>query len=430
MRPRPPLALVLVVLALGAAGAVAAVDPGGGAPALAAQERPTPDNGTVVIRIEVDAEGNADWTVASGIPLDGDTDEAAFRSLVADLRNGTATAGAVGYSVESYRSFADRVERSVDRSADMRIESPEWRGRVVGDTGVVSLSFTWTEFARLDGDRVVLGDVFESGEAWFSGLDPDQRLVIAGPPGYELDSSEIAAPFDDGTFFIDGPTNLTAMNVSVVYEPSVARTPTSTGTTTPTPNGSDPDDGATGGSGVLLLGGLLVVVAAAAAVAYAVSTDGFGGDPAAGAAGSTDGGTAPDAGDPQASPGGTPDGGGSATDAAAGTDPASAPDAPNEAGAAAGAGTSADSDDGTDGDGEGTDPIEEELLSDEERVERLLEANGGRMKQANIVSETGWSNAKVSQLLSSMDEADRIDKLRIGRENLITLPDEDVGELE
>jgi uncharacterized membrane protein len=52
------------------------------------------------------------------------------------------------------------------------------------------------------------------------------------------------------------------------------------------------------------------------------------------------------------------------------------------------------------------------------------------MKQANIVSETGWSNAKVSQLLSSMDEADRIDKLRIGRENLITLPDEDVGELE
>jgi hypothetical protein len=71
-----------------------------------------------------------------------------------------------------------------------------------------------------------------------------------------------------------------------------------------------------------------------------------------------------------------------------------------------------------------------ELLSDEERVEHLLERNGGRMKQANIVDETGWSNAKVSQLLSAMDEADRIDKLRIGRENLISLPDEDVTEFE
>ncbi|MFW6382474.1 MAG: helix-turn-helix transcriptional regulator [Haloferacaceae archaeon] len=65
------------------------------------------------------------------------------------------------------------------------------------------------------------------------------------------------------------------------------------------------------------------------------------------------------------------------------------------------------------------------LLADDERVERLLERNGGRMRQARIVSETGWSDAKVSQLLSGMAEEDRISKLRIGRENLITLPDVD-----
>ena len=64
------------------------------------------------------------------------------------------------------------------------------------------------------------------------------------------------------------------------------------------------------------------------------------------------------------------------------------------------------------------------LLSDEERVERLLAENGGRMKQSKIVEETRWSTAKVSQLLSSMDEADRVEKLRIGRENLISLPGE------
>ena len=79
----------------------------------------------------------------------------------------------------------------------------------------------------------------------------------------------------------------------------------------------------------------------------------------------------------------------------------------------------------TDDGGTDEDDIDPDLLSDEERVERLLRANGGRMKQATIVKETGWSNAKVSQLLSAMDEADRVDKLRIGRENLISLPGED-----
>ena len=70
------------------------------------------------------------------------------------------------------------------------------------------------------------------------------------------------------------------------------------------------------------------------------------------------------------------------------------------------------------------DPPEEDLslLADDERVERLLERNGGRMRQAAIVEETNWSDAKVSQLLSSMADEDRISKLRIGRENLITLP--------
>lgn len=64
------------------------------------------------------------------------------------------------------------------------------------------------------------------------------------------------------------------------------------------------------------------------------------------------------------------------------------------------------------------------LLSDEERVIQLIEANGGRMKQATIVEETDWSNAKVSQVLSSMADDGTVEKLRLGRENLISLPDE------
>ena len=75
------------------------------------------------------------------------------------------------------------------------------------------------------------------------------------------------------------------------------------------------------------------------------------------------------------------------------------------------------------------DPVvtDDPLLSDEERIVRLLESEGGRMKQVDIVRETDWSNAKVSQLLSDMAEDGQVDKLRIGRENLISLPGQGPG---
>ena len=62
------------------------------------------------------------------------------------------------------------------------------------------------------------------------------------------------------------------------------------------------------------------------------------------------------------------------------------------------------------------------LLSDEDRVRQLLEDNGGRMKQTQIVDATEWSKSKVSMLLSEMEDDDEITKIRIGRENIISLP--------
>ena len=47
------------------------------------------------------------------------------------------------------------------------------------------------------------------------------------------------------------------------------------------------------------------------------------------------------------------------------------------------------------------------------------------MRQADIVDATGWSDAKVSQLLSEMTDSGRVQKLRLGRENLISLPEQE-----
>lgn len=64
-------------------------------------------------------------------------------------------------------------------------------------------------------------------------------------------------------------------------------------------------------------------------------------------------------------------------------------------------------------------------VTDEGRVHDLLEARDGRCKQSEVADELDWSTSKTSRVLSRMAEEDRIEKLRIGRENVIELPDED-----
>lgn len=64
-------------------------------------------------------------------------------------------------------------------------------------------------------------------------------------------------------------------------------------------------------------------------------------------------------------------------------------------------------------------PEERSLLTAEEHVLRLLAKRGNRMKQQVVVEEMGWSNAKVSRLLSEMEANGTIERVRIGRENII-----------
>ncbi len=70
--------------------------------------------------------------------------------------------------------------------------------------------------------------------------------------------------------------------------------------------------------------------------------------------------------------------------------------------------------------------VDDELLTDQDRIVHLLRENGGRMKQADIVDETGWSKSKVSMVLSDMEDEDAVAKLRLGRENVIDLEDGDL----
>lgn len=63
--------------------------------------------------------------------------------------------------------------------------------------------------------------------------------------------------------------------------------------------------------------------------------------------------------------------------------------------------------------------------TDEERVLELLESRGGRVPQAAVVEAFDWSTSKTSRVLTRMAEEGTIEKLQLGRENLIRLPDDE-----
>jgi len=273
----------------------------------------------------------------------------------------------VGYE-QPFRDANDAASAATGREMELTNVSRDY---VVDErTGEIILQFTWTNFATTNQSRLVVRDGFNTTEGtWFPRLHEDQTIVISPPAGYEVTNSPPTSYLDDRDLRLEGPQVFEPGYLEVVYQEDETL-----GNTPPGPAGGD----------LPLWPGvaLLFIIGLIAAVIYIDRQDGSGFPPV----------------------------GGNETDSGGDDGPPMTP--------------ASDSSETTNGD------IDVALLSDEERVERLLEQNGGRMKQARIVKETGWSNAKVSQLLSSMDEDGRIDKLRIGRENLISFPDEDVTEIE
>ncbi len=341
------------------------------------------------LEIQLQPDGDARWSVSAAYNLSTANRTAAFRTLAAEFTAGETDRLGLSAFERAAAAAASTTDREMGVTDIERTASPE--SAVENGTGRLTLSFTWTNFARVERDRLTVGDVFETPDGtWLPGLDASQRLVLRPPAGYAVFSaSPDVPPPRNGTLVWTGPETFGPDTFSVTFTGSGA--PTATPTDTPNgPGGSGPAEG----SGLFWAFVVTLTLGTGVAVMYVVvqrreGDHGHERGPAR-AADDADGGD------------------GSAAEAAG--------DGTATAAAAAGAG--------------GSGGLDEELLSDEERVERLLERNGGRMKQATIVKETGWSNAKVSQLLSSMAEAERVDKLRIGRENLISFPDEDVTDLD
>ena len=61
------------------------------------------------------------------------------------------------------------------------------------------------------------------------------------------------------------------------------------------------------------------------------------------------------------------------------------------------------------------------LLSDQEKVINILRKSGGKCFQNDIVSQSGMSKSKISQIISEMEKNELITKQKYGKNNLISL---------
>jgi hypothetical protein len=346
----------------------------GGLP-LATAQSTTAESPQTELIVQLEDDGDARWTVETRVPISGSNETRAFRDLGKRFVEGDAQ---IAQAPGTFDRIATQVGEETGREMDIADRNRSWRieegssvptdavSQSTNKTGVLSVSFTWTNFAQTSENQVVVGDAFQTEDRWLPGLRSEQTLVMRAPENYSITSASVGHTRESVRW--EGPTDFDDGSLRATF----------TGT-----NGTrTPPNGPAVGDLPVSLDGLLAILAAIllAVVAYGVTRR------------STPSDTAPEDG---------PERG----------------ESTGEAGPTAGT---------IDSGGGIEDPfadIDEDLLSDEERIERHLEVAGGRMKQSEIVDRTGWSNAKVSQVLSQMDEDGRIEKLRIGRENLISLPE-------
>jgi hypothetical protein len=370
MWTRPPNRFVIAVLALSLtvypalyAGVAATTAP----PPSPAQlgdpsiDQQRVDTDSVRLIVSVDENGSATWTVRYWTRLDDANTTDAFESLRDDVE-----ADPSNFSdrfASRMRSTVRTAENATGRDMAAADVTVRAERQTPPDYGVVAYSFRWDGFAAVDGEAIRVGDAIEG-----LFLDDRTRLVIEWPETYAV--ADVAPTPDerraDAAVWRGATTSFVAGEPSLVLRPASTAPTTAGGADGPDATATPTSDGASGVVGPLLGVGILAVVGVAA-WRY---RDRFGGGPGPGTTGE-------------------------ASTAGAASADAAAPDA------------------------------REDLLSNEERVLRFVREQGGRVKQQEIVEAFDWTEARTSQIVRDLRDDGSLDGFRLGRENVLKLPDEE-----
>ncbi|NGM69270.1 hypothetical protein G6M89_09660 [Natronolimnobius sp. AArcel1] len=290
----------------------------------------------------------------------------------------------------------EQTEREMDATAFNRSAQVDGTFNPVG---VVEMTFTWHGFAAVEDESILVGDVFENQNLI---LTEEQAMELQASDGLAFEHVEPEAQYVGTSLSEANSVHWSGERQFLDGHPRVELTKTDEGADSPLTAMTDN----TNSSWLFAAGALIILAGSGGAVWYRRHR--------------SDSSKTPEhtATDDQTAVSDTPDTGARTsheTAAQRGTTPAAGghqtPDSSTET----------DTDESASANTPHPPLSEDDLLTDEDRVVKLIRENGGRMKQVNIVDETGWSKSKVSMLLSEMEADDTISKLRVGRENIISL---------
>ena len=320
------------------------------------------------LNIALQSEGTAAWEVEYRIRLTNQSDREAFESLRQNIRTDSTP------YTDRFGDRMGRIAASAENATDreMAIRNVTVETRTQPSYGILAYRFTWSNFAAVEGDTVRAGDAIDQFY-----LDSRTTLAMSWPEGYVSDSVTPEATTTGANSVVwEGELDFDPEEPRVVVVPQ-GETPPAQDTTTSATGGGDGG----GGSSLGLVAGLVALVLAVGAGGWWYTQRGGGAD-----AGSDD--------------------------------------------SAAGGGAAKSTDTGTDETVKATDSAAAgppmELLSNEEKVLWLVEENGGRMKQKQVAEELDWTAAKTSQVVGGLRDEEKLESFRLGRENVLTLPDVDL----
>ncbi|NLV12445.1 helix-turn-helix transcriptional regulator [Haloarcula argentinensis] len=345
----------------------------------------TPDRfDRTTFQVTLYQNGSAEWAIIHRTPLENESEQQQFEEFATEFEQSEQPL---------YRNFVEQSTLLTRYGAnvtgrDMSATDYDRSATVdpLQNTDTVRMSFRWHNFTVVEGDSVVVSDVFDGGFY----IGSSQSFVFERGPGLKFadvrptpDSQSAPDSLENSESVTwNGEQSFNDRRPYVELQPR--ETGQSAGTEQATTAGGDTaGEAASGPSWLLPAAVVVIVIVAGGAAAWRSGALGqvLGRDddepPAASLSADTDteqSSTAPP------------------SDTAADTDTTEEPAVPDE-----------------------------ELLTDSDRVRKLLEENGGRMKQVDIVDSTDWSKSKVSMLLSDMEDDGDISKLRVGRENIISL---------
>ncbi|EMA13597.1 hypothetical protein C436_09526 [Haloarcula marismortui ATCC 33800] len=343
----------------------------------------TPDRfDRTTFQVTLYQNGSAKWAILYRTPLANDTEQQQFEEFAREFEQSEQPL---------YQNFVEQSTLLTQYGTNVtgrNMSATNYDRSATVDplqnTGTVRMSFRWRNFAVVEGDAVVVSDVFDGGFY----IGPSQSFVFERGPELAFADVQPAPASQSAPDSLENSESVTWNGEQSFNDrrPYVELQPRETGQSTSAEQRTTADDDtpaeAAGGPSWMLpaaIVGLIVVAGGVAAwrsgaLGGVLGTDDD--EPPAPTASATGGTEQPST--------------ASSGDAMADTD--DEPAVPDE-----------------------------ELLTDSDRVRKLLEENGGRMKQVDIVDSTDWSKSKVSMLLSDMEDDGDISKLRVGRENIISL---------